>query len=523
MISRPYPLRKSSTSKGKHPLSPSSSSNMDSPISSDEDSRYSFPHSHAHHLHLHRHEQAKAVAPQLSFEALVQQAAQIQLSAQLPHAKRGGPSQQQQQSSSHGPQQSLSHGPQPQQQQPYEQQRYGPGLYGGPGLFPNTNTPGLYCDYSPSSPTLSAYGRQKLLQVKKQKEQKLQRAQAAARCNWEEAKQMSIQDTTDLNQAEKEWLDQEEAQCKYDMVITQLFNLHTKQDKLNAQVQEINENLVQIKEVTTQLAQILLDVPPTASPKEETHICNQINSFDDNEMLAIEVWVKVPKFKQFLLDALIDTGSASSYIARTVVPHECILPLTEKIQIFYANNKKGVISHYCSCRIAIGQAILPVQLLIHEQQNCDILIGNDIIMKILPFTLHTDKQLTFTHNNTIFAIQTKSVYSLLVGTISPTYSMPMLPMQNKPRFLTWFSEQKERYKKQLEECQQKSQTVCSEDPLAFWDKEQYFISLPTITDSNPTKASHTGMNLEDTKLCEQEISELLERGLIQRTNSPWAC
>ena len=131
---------------------------------------------------------------------------------------------------------------------------------------------------------------------------------------------MSIQDTTDLNQAEKEWLDQEEAQCKYDMVITQLFNLHTKQDKLNAQIQEMNESLVQIKDVTTQLAQILLDVPPTASPKEETHICNQINSFDDNEMLAIEVWVKVPKFKQFLLDALIDTGSASSYIARTVVP-----------------------------------------------------------------------------------------------------------------------------------------------------------------------------------------------------------
>ena len=150
------------------------------------------------------------------------------------------------------------------------------------------------------------------------------------------------------------------------------------------------------------------------------------------------------------------------------------------------------------------------------------LIGNDIIMKILPLTLHPNKQLTFTHNNTSFAIQTKSVYSLLVGTISPTYSMPKLPMQDRPRFMTWFSEQKERYKKQLEECQQKLQTVCSEDPLAFWDKEQYFISLPTITDSNPTKASHTGMNLEDTKLCEQEISELLEKGLIQRTNSPWA-
>ena len=111
---------------------------------------------------------------------------------------------------------------------------------------------------------------------------------------------MSIQDTTDLNQAEKEWLDHEEAQCKYDTVITQLFNLHTKQDKLNAQIQEMNESLEQIKDVTTQLAQILLDVPPLASPNEETA---QINSFEDNEMLASEVWVKVPGFKQFLLDA----------------------------------------------------------------------------------------------------------------------------------------------------------------------------------------------------------------------------
>ena len=80
------------------------------------------------------------------------------------------------------------------------------------------------------------------------------------------------------------------------------------------------------------------------------------------------------------------------------------------------------------------------------------------------------------------------------------------------------------HQKELELCQQQINEQCSEDPLKFWDKEKYFVNLPTTTtDINPTKASHPGMNLEDTELCRQEIEDLLSRGMIEKSNSPWAC
>ena len=39
----------------------------------------------------------------------------------------------------------------------------------------------------------------------------------------------------------------------------------------------------------------------------------------------------------------------------------------------------------------------------------------------------------------------------------------------------------------------------SENPLAFWDKEEYMITLPSVLDDNPTKASHPRMSLAHTQ------------------------
>ena len=142
-------------------------------------------------------------------------------------------------------------------------------------------------------------------------------------------------------------------------------------------------------------------------------------------------------------------------------------------------------------------------------------------MKLLPITLHKDKQLTFSYKDTSYAIHTKSKFSLLIGTIAP--SMPRLPAPITTKSLEHFTQEKEKFRTQLEQCEKTLASICSDNPLAFWDKEKYFISLPTIPNTNPTKASHAGMNIEDTDLCRKEIQELLEKGLIEKTNSPWAC
>ncbi|KAK9008527.1 hypothetical protein V6N11_075416 [Hibiscus sabdariffa] len=54
---------------------------------------------------------------------------------------------------------------------------------------------------------------------------------------------------------------------------------------------------------------------------------------------------------------------------------------------------------------------------------------------------------------------------------------------------------------------------------------EFYIKLPFKKDKdvNPTKASHTGMNPEYQKLAEAECNELFQQGLIEPSDSLWAC
>ncbi|KAH9752199.1 hypothetical protein KPL71_014610 [Citrus sinensis] len=62
-------------------------------------------------------------------------------------------------------------------------------------------------------------------------------------------------------------------------------------------------------------------------------------------------------------------------------------------------------------------------------------------------------------------------------------------------------------------------------PSPLWKNEQFFIHLPfkLNEDINPTKASHAGMSPSDLLLAMQECSPLLQQGLIEPTDSDWAC
>ena len=77
--------------------------------------------------------------------------------------------------------------------------------------------------------------------------------------------------------------------------------------------------------------------------------------------------------------------------------------------------------------------------------------------------------------------------------------------------------------KLLEFCPEKHSQFHHPSPL--WKNEQFFIQLPfkLNEDINPTKASHSGMSPSDLLLAKQECSQLLEQGLIEPTNSDWAC
>ena len=66
---------------------------------------------------------------------------------------------------------------------------------------------------------------------------------------------------------------------------------------------------------------------------------------------------------------------------------------------------------------------------------------------------------------------------------------------------------------------------CSDSPNAFWKREKYFVSLPydPLQRIKPMKASARIMTPSERAFCEKEIAELLQKGLIEPSKSPWAC
>lgn len=61
--------------------------------------------------------------------------------------------------------------------------------------------------------------------------------------------------------------------------------------------------------------------------------------------------------------------------------------------------------------------------------------------------------------------------------------------------------------------------------MPLWKNKEFFISLPfkQNEDVNPTKASHPRMSPEHQQMATDECAELRQQGLIEPTNSPWAC
>jgi hypothetical protein len=70
-------------------------------------------------------------------------------------------------------------------------------------------------------------------------------------------------------------------------------------------------------------------------------------------------------------------------------------------------------------------------------------------------------------------------------------------------------------------------TICSDLPNAFWHRKKHIVSTPYVKDFSerkiPTKARPIQMNAELLEFCQKEISDLLAKGTIRKSKSPWSC
>ncbi|KAG5601301.1 hypothetical protein H5410_032671 [Solanum commersonii] len=69
--------------------------------------------------------------------------------------------------------------------------------------------------------------------------------------------------------------------------------------------------------------------------------------------------------------------------------------------------------------------------------------------------------------------------------------------------------------------------ICADHPSDFWNEKKYIVTLPYEDDFSeeniPTKSRSCQINTESVEFCEKEIDNLLQKGLINPSKSPWSC
>jgi hypothetical protein len=69
--------------------------------------------------------------------------------------------------------------------------------------------------------------------------------------------------------------------------------------------------------------------------------------------------------------------------------------------------------------------------------------------------------------------------------------------------------------------------ICANIPNAFWHRKNHVVQLPYESNFDEktilTKARPIQMNQELLEYCKKEIQDLLQKGLIRKSKSPWSC
>ncbi|KAK9045324.1 hypothetical protein V6N11_059209 [Hibiscus sabdariffa] len=218
--------------------------------------------------------------------------------------------------------------------------------------------------------------------------------------------------------------------------------------------------------------------------------------------LHIPVSVYLGKYdKPIEVIAFIDTGAAKTIMNPDILPPEWWKPHT---RIFSTASNDEFATHLISKPITIQffpGCSVRTTVLGSRLPGKDLVVGFDIYTQARFLRIVSDglryKQMfkPFVDISRLFLVQ-------------PTEEIKLLLEGLKAR-----------------SCAESHEDFLSKCDHPLWNNPEFYVKLPfkKNEDVNPTKASHTGMNPEHQNLAEAECNELLQQGLIEPSDSQWAC
>jgi len=168
-----------------------------------------------------------------------------------------------------------------------------------------------------------------------------------------------------------------------------------------------------------------------------------------------------------------------------------------------------------------------------------VILGLPFITLLYPFTTDQDGLITYPMDEKVkFKFLAKPELSQLNAFKSNSISKSVNLIKSKTQQIGFLQEEikVKRIEEQLSQktLQQRIQLfedrikseVCSDVPTAFWHRKKHTVSLPYIKDFDEgritTKARPIQMSLEVTEFFRREIEDLLHKGIIRKSKSPWS-
>ena len=260
----------------------------------------------------------------------------------------------------------------------------------------------------------------------------------------------------------------------------------------------------------------------------------QFGRINEENLFAIKIQCPIIRMQftiagtEQVLSVLLDTGSGINAIRGELAPYHHRIPssvaavktINEKEKIESEIKVLALLSKETGKRMELSCAII-------SSLTNDVYLGQPFLTMVKPYGFKDVRG----KEHFFYTVNKKMILSPLISSKRNTYQVNRIKEQLKELkdSRTSLSMEKlmnrEDYQKKIERIKEGFKDLSGSHPGKFWNKKKYFADLPFkegyIEKAHRSKA--IPMTEEQKKLCYEEIEDLLKKGLIRKSRSPWAC
>jgi len=375
-------------------------------------------------------------------------------------------------------------------------------------------------------------------ELKRQYLEKLRKLLTKNEGNKSKSLEISLRNTLKRFEKPKEQITIKDLQLEVNQIKCEIKILKEENQELKQDV-----NLLKIEHKLKSAASSPNDSEAESEPKLEDTPLFEEKILSLINRIYIKKWyskvrIKIQDFELSVV-VLIGTGADLNCIQEGLVPTKYYSKTKETLRS--ANGSKMQITfeiskaHVCQDNVCFKTSYVLV-----KNMTDKVILGLPFITLLYPFTTDQDSLITYPMDKKVkFKFLAKLERSQLNAFKSNSISKSVNLIKSKTQQIGFLQEEikVKRVEEQLsqETLQQRIQLfedrikseVCSDVPTAFWHRKKHTVSLPYIKDFDEgritTNARPIQMSQEVTEFCRKEIEDLLHKGIIRKSKSPWLC